>query len=55
MFETSNNVKKRQPVRIAGVQVGEVMNVEPTGPGEEQALVTMRIQKEGLPSTRTRS
>jgi phospholipid/cholesterol/gamma-HCH transport system substrate-binding protein len=49
VFQTSNNVKKRQPVRIAGVQVGEVTSVEATGPGDEQALVTMRIEEEGLP------
>jgi ABC-type transporter Mla subunit MlaD len=49
VFETSNNVKKRAPVRISGVNVGEVVKVEATGPGDEQALVTMRIKDEGRP------
>jgi phospholipid/cholesterol/gamma-HCH transport system substrate-binding protein len=49
VFETSNNVKQRAPVRISGVHVGEVVKVEPTGPGDQQALVTMRIEDEGRP------
>ena len=36
-FESSNNLKPNSPVRIAGVEVGKVAKVEPTGPGESSA------------------
>jgi phospholipid/cholesterol/gamma-HCH transport system substrate-binding protein len=49
VFENSINVKERQPVRIAGVDVGKVVKVEHPEPGEARATVTMRIQDEGRP------
>jgi phospholipid/cholesterol/gamma-HCH transport system substrate-binding protein len=48
-FESSNNLRKASPVRIAGVEVGKVTKVEPLHEGSEGALVTMRIDKAGLP------
>ena len=36
-------------MRIAGVEVGKVTKVEPLHEGCEGALVTMRIDKHGLP------
>src|SRR5688500_1709086 len=49
VFRTANNVKERQPVRIAGVDVGEVVEVRHLEPGTEAAVVTMRIDDEGRP------
>ena len=49
VFRTANNVKERQPVRIAGVDVGKVVEIRHLGPGTEAAVVTMRIEDEGLP------
>lgn len=47
VFASANEVGERSPVRIAGVQVGEVKKVE-RGPGGT-AIVTMEIDEEGLP------
>jgi phospholipid/cholesterol/gamma-HCH transport system substrate-binding protein len=49
VFHTANNVKEGQPVRIAGVDVGEVVSVEHPDPGRERALIRMRISDEGRP------
>ena len=49
VFRTANNVKERQPVRIAGVDVGKVVEVRHLEPGTEAAVVTMRIEDEGRP------
>ena len=49
VFRTANNVKERQPVRIAGVDVGEVVAVRHLRPGTEAAVVTMRIKDGGRP------
>ena len=49
VFPTANNVKERQPVRIAGVDVGKVVKVEHLEPGSSGAVITMRIEDEGLP------
>ena len=49
VFRTANNVKERQPVRIAGVDVGEVVEVRHLRPGADAAVVTMRIDDEGRP------
>jgi len=49
VFRTANNVKERQPVRIAGVDVGKVVEVRHLEPGTEAAVVTMRIDDEGRP------
>jgi len=50
VFRTANNISpKISPVRIAGVNVGKVKSVEPLDDGSGYALVTMRIEKRGLP------
>lgn len=48
-FTSANNVKKRQPVRIAGVDVGEVVGVRHPVPGSEAAVIRMRITDSGRP------
>ncbi len=45
-FASSNNLRAGSPVRIAGVEVGKVTEVERRGEG---ALVTMRIADKGRP------
>ena len=54
-FESSNNLKKGSPVRIAGVEVGKVTKIEPTSEGSESVLVTMTVGKSGPRSTTTRA
>jgi phospholipid/cholesterol/gamma-HCH transport system substrate-binding protein len=50
VFANSNNVRPNSPVRIAGVNIGKVTNVEAYKGGDgNAALVTMEIQKDGLP------
>ena len=48
-FQTANNVKQNSAVRIAGVNVGKVTKVDFLHKGQPQAVVTMRIDKRGLP------
>jgi virulence factor Mce-like protein len=48
-FTDSVNVKERQPVRIAGVDVGQVTAVEHPEPGDAKVEVTMRIEDDGRP------
>jgi virulence factor Mce-like protein len=48
-FASSNNLRPNSPVRIAGVEVGKVAKVQPTSPGAESAVVTMRINDIGRP------
>jgi len=49
VFRTANNVKPGSPVRIAGVNVGKVTEVD-HDPGDKQAaVVKMRIESKGLP------
>jgi phospholipid/cholesterol/gamma-HCH transport system substrate-binding protein len=48
-FRSSNQIKPHSPVRIAGVQVGEVKKVQPTSPGADSAVVTMSISDNGRP------
>jgi phospholipid/cholesterol/gamma-HCH transport system substrate-binding protein len=49
-FESSNNLKKGSPVRIAGVEVGKVTKVEPAEEGGTDAvMVTMTVGKSGRP------
>jgi phospholipid/cholesterol/gamma-HCH transport system substrate-binding protein len=48
-FESSNNLRKGAPVRIAGVEVGKVTGVERAHAGGEGAIVTMRIDDKGRP------
>src|SRR4051794_20132876 len=45
--QSANNLQKSSPVRIAGVNVGKVKQVEPVKGGG--AIVTMEIEKPGLP------
>lgn len=49
VFRTANNVKERQPVRIAGVDVGKVVEVRHLRPGTSAAVVVMRIEDGGRP------
>ena len=50
-FNDVNNLKPKSPVRIAGVDVGKVVKVEPVDEGEAAgaAMVTMEMQEKGLP------
>ena len=48
-FESSNNLKKGSPVRIAGVEVGKVTKVEPASKDSEAVMVTMTVGKSGRP------
>ena len=48
-FAESVNVKERQPVRIAGVDVGEVVKVEHADPPKRLVEVTVRIEDDGRP------
>src|ERR671915_1049566 len=49
VFERTAEIGSRSPVRIAGVQVGQVSHVERASAGSEAALVTMEIDEEALP------
>ncbi|MGI8921965.1 MAG: MlaD family protein [Solirubrobacteraceae bacterium] len=51
VFQTSNNIKKGSPVRIAGVNVGKVASVSRivNPDGSSAADVAMRINGNGLP------
>ena len=55
VFTSANNVKQRQPVRIAGVDVGQVVAIEHPEPGTERAVITMRIEDGGRPVHRDAS
>ncbi len=48
-FKSSNNIKPGSPVRIAGVEVGEVSKVEPLRKGADAAIVTFDMKKLGRP------
>jgi phospholipid/cholesterol/gamma-HCH transport system substrate-binding protein len=49
VFPSANNIRAGSPVRIAGVNVGKVTGVDHVEDGRQAALVTMRIDKKGLP------
>jgi phospholipid/cholesterol/gamma-HCH transport system substrate-binding protein len=49
VFPSANNIRVDSPVRVAGVDVGKVTKVGHVGDGRQAALVTMRIEKKGLP------
>ena len=49
VFANANRVAERSPVRIAGVNVGEVTSVEAVEEGTGYARVKMEISDEGLP------
>jgi phospholipid/cholesterol/gamma-HCH transport system substrate-binding protein len=48
-FDDAASVAPGSPVRIAGVEVGEVTKVEPLGSAGGGGVVTMTIDDEGLP------
>lgn len=48
VFANAQNLAKKSPVRIAGVEVGEVTDVQPMA-GDNAAIVTMTISDEGRP------
>src|SRR5215210_41097 len=49
VFNDVNNLKPKSPVRIAGVEVGKVLKVEPVEKGKGAAEVSMEIKEKGLP------
>jgi virulence factor Mce-like protein len=53
VFADAQNIRKKSPVRISGVQVGEVTGIEhvvdSNGQGEDAAVVTMSIKNNALP------
>src|SRR5918994_971146 len=49
VFNDVNNLKPKSPVRIAGVDVGKVVKVEPVTDGKGAAEVTMELEDNGLP------
>lgn len=48
-FGDTSGINAGSPVRIAGVDVGEVTGVEHTRPGARSATVTMAVEDKGLP------
>jgi ABC-type transporter Mla subunit MlaD len=48
-FKSANNIQVNSPVRIAGVEVGKVRKVEPIKGSNGAAVLTMEIEKNGLP------
>jgi phospholipid/cholesterol/gamma-HCH transport system substrate-binding protein len=51
-FENVNQLKPNSPVRIAGIDVGKVKEVEGLGEGRTGAVVTMELEEKGLPIKR---
>ena len=49
VFGSANNIRPGSPVRMAGVNVGKVTGVGHVEDGKQAAVVTMRIDKKGLP------
>jgi phospholipid/cholesterol/gamma-HCH transport system substrate-binding protein len=53
VFADAQNVRAKSPVRIAGVQVGEVTEVnhvvDENGDGQDAAVVTMKLKDDALP------
>ena len=49
VFPSANGVRNGSPVRVAGVNVGKVTGISHVEDGKQAALVTMRIDKKGLP------
>ena len=49
VFPSANNIRVDAPVRVAGVDIGKVTKVAHVEHGRPAALVTMRIDKKGLP------
>jgi virulence factor Mce-like protein len=48
-FRDTSGINAGSPVRIAGVEVGEVTGVESTRPGARSATLTLAIRDKGLP------
>jgi virulence factor Mce-like protein len=48
VFQNAQNVAEKSPVRIAGVNVGEVIKVEPM-PESNAAVLTMTVSEQGRP------
>ncbi|MEA2278018.1 MAG: phospholipid/cholesterol/gamma-HCH transport system substrate-binding protein [Solirubrobacteraceae bacterium] len=49
VFSSANGIRANSPVRIAGVNVGKVTKVAHVQDGAQAAVVTMRIDRKGLP------
>ena len=49
VFPSANNIRTNAPVRIAGVDVGKVTRIAHAEDGAQAAVVTMRIERKGLP------
>lgn len=53
VFQDAQSIRVKSPVRAAGVEVGQVTEVDhlygENGDGEDASVVTMRIKDEGLP------
>jgi ABC-type transporter Mla subunit MlaD len=49
VFRNNTEIHIPSPVRIAGVDVGEVTSVKPLAPGSSAGVVRMEIDAEGLP------
>jgi phospholipid/cholesterol/gamma-HCH transport system substrate-binding protein len=49
VFENAPPIHRGQAVRIAGVEVGKVSNIEPVGGDSPAIVVTMKIKDEALP------
>jgi phospholipid/cholesterol/gamma-HCH transport system substrate-binding protein len=49
VFPSANNIRVDSPVRVAGVNVGKVTRIAHVEGGRQAAVVTMRIDKKGLP------
>jgi phospholipid/cholesterol/gamma-HCH transport system substrate-binding protein len=49
VFRSSNNLRTNSPVRIAGVNVGKVTGTHPLHGDGDVTVVTMRVDKRGLP------
>lgn len=52
LFHDANRIKPRSPVRIAGVNVGKVVSVEPLAGGSGLSRVKMELEDQGLPVKR---
>ena len=48
-FQSANNLQPKSPVRIAGINVGQVDEITPLKNGSGMAQVKMEIEKKGLP------
>jgi phospholipid/cholesterol/gamma-HCH transport system substrate-binding protein len=49
VFPSASNIRIDSPVRVAGVNIGKVTRISHVEAGRQAALVTMRIDKKGLP------